>query len=624
MKRLAGTGVLSLLAIILRAQSIPVTFSINTSLDTEHICPYVYSANASTVEGGVGIAGRRLGGNRMTGYNWENNASNAGTDYINSSDDYMTWVFGIPSSQEFVPGITLTAFHDTSIVHGCYTLLTLPAAGYVARDINGTVTTGQTAPSSRWREVRATKGAPFQLSPDTSDGFVYVDEEVNFLKSRYGPASGATGVRGYSIDNEPALWPSTHPRIHPDSTRCGELITKVAATARAVKSVDPSAEVFGGVFYGFGEYYHMQWAPDWNSYQSYENFAAALLANMRDSSTVAGERLLDVLDMHWYPDLYVPIINENIDSSTVAHRMQAPRTLWDSSYAEDGWIGQYYHPQSAAIIRKTQRIIAQQFPDTKLAVTEYNYGGSTHISGAIAQADVLGIFGDNRVYFASLWGDITGYIASAYRMYRNYDGAGATYGDIGVHAVSSDTTDSAVHAATVSDDPSTLHIIALNRNLRRSIQGQFTITSGVQYTSAAAFALTQRSTQIQPVQGVGQIVGDQFTYTLPPLSVYHFVLSGVTGIAEESHLPDRFALDQNYPNPFNPTTVIRYQLPVASRTRVVVYDILGREIVTLVQEHQMAGQYRVSFDGSRLPSGVYVVRISAGTFVESRKMILLK
>ena len=612
------------------AQAIDVAFSINTSLDTAHISPFIYGANALTVDRDVRITARRLGGNRMTGYNWENNASNAGLDYIHESDDYMTWIFGIPLASENIPGITLTAFHDTSRAQGCYTLLTLPAAGYVARDKDGTVSAGQTAPSYRWREVRNFKGSPLTTNPDTSDGFVYVDEEVNALVQRYGLASTPTGVKAYSIDNEPALWPSTHPRIHPDTTRCRELIAKVAGAARAVKAVDPSAEVFGGVFYGFGEYYHMQWAPDWNQYASYENFAAALLGNLRDSSIAAGRRLLDVLDMHWYPDLYTPIINENTDSLTVANRMQAPRTLWDSTYVETGWIGQYYHPESAAILRRTQRIIGEQYPGTKLAVTEFNYGGSTHISGGIAMADVLGIFGANRVYFASLWGDIAGYIASGYRMYTNYDAHGGTYGDLSVHATSSDNLNSSIHVATSAGDPSTLHIIAINKNLSRTINAHFVITSDVQFASGAAYGLTSASTSIQSKAGISSIQGNQFTYALPPLSVYHLVLSGATEVSGNYEVPESFALGQNFPNPFNPSTTIRYDLPSASDVHLKVFDILGREIVTLVDEVEQAGSKSVEWNAANLSGGVYFYQVQVQglekptVFTSIRKAILLK
>ncbi len=631
MKSWCGIGALVLLALRVHAQGIDVTFSINTSQDTARISPYIYGANSLAVDSSLRIAARRLGGNRMTGYNWENNASNAGADYIHSSDDYMTWIFGIPQSQENIPGITLTTFHDTSLAHGCYTLLTLPAAGYVARDKNGTVTVSQTAPSFRWRQVRDIKGSPFVLNPDTSDGFAYVDEEVNFLVNRYGPGSSPAGVKAYSIDNEPSLWPSTHPRIHPDTTRCAELIAKSVGTAKAVKSVDPSAEVFGGVFYGFGGYYQLQWAPDWNRYASFENYAAALLANMRDSSVAAGHRLLDVLDMHWYPDLYVPIINENTDSLTVFNRMQVPRTLWDSTYVENGWIGQYYHPQSSAIIRRTQRIISQQYPGTKLAITEFNYGGSTHISGAIAMSDVLGIFGTNKVYFASLWGDITGYTASAYRLYRNYDGSGGTFGDISVHSVSSDNVNSSVHAATPSGGPSTLHVVALNRNFTHPINGHFVITSGTQFTSGSAYAVLPGSTSIQNQPAISSIQGNQFTYTIPPLSVFHFVLSGTTGVTETAPLPSSFALEQNYPNPFNPTTTIRYSLPVTTHVTLKVYDVLGRDLSTLIDRTEETGSHQVILDASGFASGVYFYTIaieqngsSQGEVMLRKKMLVLK
>ncbi|RMG60970.1 MAG: T9SS C-terminal target domain-containing protein [Calditrichaeota bacterium] len=93
--------------------------------------------------------------------------------------------------------------------------------------------------------------------------------------------------------------------------------------------------------------------------------------------------------------------------------------------------------------------------------------------------------------------------------------------------------------------------------------------------------------------------------------------------------PERFQLAQNYPNPFNPETVIAYSLPVASAVKLVVYDALGREIRTLVQQNQPAGQYRVRWDGRDeqgrpVPSGVYFYRLQAGRFSASRKMLLLK
>jgi predicted GH43/DUF377 family glycosyl hydrolase len=89
-------------------------------------------------------------------------------------------------------------------------------------------------------------------------------------------------------------------------------------------------------------------------------------------------------------------------------------------------------------------------------------------------------------------------------------------------------------------------------------------------------------------------------------------------------LPEKFALEQNYPNPFNPTTVISYQLPVSSDVTLKVYDLLGREVATLVDEFIPAGKYEVEFDGSNLSGGTYFYRLRAGEVTASKKLILLK
>jgi endo-1,4-beta-xylanase len=98
---------------------------------------------------------------------------------------------------------------------------------------------------------------------------------------------------------------------------------------------------------------------------------------------------------------------------------------------------------------------------------------------------------------------------------------------------------------------------------------------------------------------------------------------GIGGSAGET-APRFFALDQNYPNPFNPKTVVSYQLSVVSDVRLMVYDMLGREVTVLVNERQPAGSYKVSFDAGGLASGAYVYRMVAGSFVDSKTMLLVK
>ncbi|NOX66748.1 MAG: T9SS type A sorting domain-containing protein, partial [Chlorobi bacterium] len=95
------------------------------------------------------------------------------------------------------------------------------------------------------------------------------------------------------------------------------------------------------------------------------------------------------------------------------------------------------------------------------------------------------------------------------------------------------------------------------------------------------------------------------------------------------NLPKKFVLYQNYPNPFNPSTTIKYQIPSnvkseTSNTKLIVYDILGREVATLVNEKQKPGNYEIVFNASNLPSGIYFYSMHAGEFNSVKKMILLK
>jgi hypothetical protein len=98
----------------------------------------------------------------------------------------------------------------------------------------------------------------------------------------------------------------------------------------------------------------------------------------------------------------------------------------------------------------------------------------------------------------------------------------------------------------------------------------------------------------------------------------------LSSVEVEDQLPGEFSLYQNYPNPFNPTTVIKYSLAEESFVTLKVYNILGLEVSTLVNEKKTPGFYELNFGGEKLPSGVYVYRIEAGNFTSSKKMLLIK
>ena len=110
-----------------------------------------------------------------------------------------------------------------------------------------------------------------------------------------------------------------------------------------------------------------------------------------------------------------------------------------------------------------------------------------------------------------------------------------------------------------------------------------------------------------------------------------FQVGSPTFVEDDKNLPINFALEQNYPNPFNPSTKIKFAIPTAGnngnqsiQTTLKVYDILGNEVITLVNEEKSAGNYEVNFNASELSTGVYFYTIKAGNFSDTKKIILIK
>jgi poly(3-hydroxybutyrate) depolymerase len=123
--------------------------------------------------------------------------------------------------------------------------------------------------------------------------------------------------------------------------------------------------------------------------------------------------------------------------------------------------------------------------------------------------------------------------------------------------------------------------------------------------------------------GLKLIVSDIQSGPLTAADMWEFHDIG-TDVSESVAIPEKMALFQNYPNPFNPKTVVSCQWPVASRVRLVVYDFLGREVKVLMDERKEPGRYEVTWDASGCASGVYICRMTAGQYIQSRTMVLLK
>ncbi|HVW24598.1 MAG TPA: glycoside hydrolase family 44 protein [Polyangiaceae bacterium] len=491
-----------------------VLFTIDTTANRHAISPYIYGTNQGDLtKEAKNLTLTRVGGNRLTAYNWETNASNAGSDYMYENDDFM--------SSSKVAGDPMKQSVKTASDNGASMIMTVPMAGWVSADESGPVDSNPASTSviqQHFFPIVPQKGSAFAYPPDTTDSKVYADEFVSWLESQFPSAQTDPSRRiFYMLDNEPDLWSSTHREIHPTPVTYAELVKSSTALAGAIKAVAPKTLVFGPASYGWEGYVSLQNASDANN----RDFLEFYLDSMKAAEQSAGKRLLDVLDVHWYPEAKGDgnrIIDDGISAGEVAARLQAPRSLWDSTYTEDSWITQSLKAPIQLIPRLLQKIDGH-YPGTKLSISEYNYGAGGDISGGIAEADVLGVFGREGLYAATMWSTSkTSFIFAGFAMFRNYDGNDATFGDTSVSATTSAVDKSSVYASVASANDQNVVVVAINKQSSSQKAG-ITLKHTAVLDSADVYALT--SANAKPVKGASltKVATNAFNYTMPAYSV---------------------------------------------------------------------------------------------------------
>jgi hypothetical protein len=491
-----------------------VTFTIDPTLNQQPISRFIYGINGSLTGATSNLTLTRAGGNRWTAYNWENNASNAGSDWFYQNDGYL--------GGGNTPGGAVAPTLNNAQARDAAAIITIPINGYVSADKNadGDVrNSGANYLQTRFRQSVAIKGAPFTLTPNTGDAFVYTDEFVNWVNVNYPGQSDPSRPVFYSLDNEPDLWASTHAEVHPNPVTYAEMVQKTIDHAAAIKSVAPNSKVFGPVNYGWNGFTTLQDAPDRNG----RDFQTFYLSQMKTAEQTYGKRLVDALDVHWYPEAQgggVRVTQQNNTAAVVAARLQAPRSLWDPTYTETSWITQWSTFGPINLINRLEGKINANYPGTKLAITEYNYGGGDHISGGIAQADVLGIFGREGVYAASQWKLYSSepFVTGAFSMFRNYDGQNSTFGNTSVSATTSSAADSSIYASIDSNNPNVMVLVAINKT-GAALPATLNL-NGVPANSIAKFYTLTSSSSTPQAAGQSTIANPSaFAYTMPAYSV---------------------------------------------------------------------------------------------------------
>ncbi|MDR0974469.1 MAG: glycoside hydrolase family 44 protein [Ruminococcus sp.] len=505
--------------------------NINPNEHIKSISPYIYGVNVGTDLNLVSPGSLRLGGNRLTAYNWENNLSNAGSDYDNNTDKYL--VSQVPDDLKFKPGAPTLAISYEAETRGIpYTLTTLQVQGYVASNTPGRVNPEFAAPSKYWFEVKSRKGSDFEGSGNKDDEYVYMDEFMNYLFDKIGDSSSPTGIKGYSLDNEPALWESTHSLIQSEQIGCEEFIAKTVDMASMVKEMDSGAEVFGPALFGYSAFDNFTNAPGWNdikaSHPEYNWFVDYYLDEMKKAEENIGTRIVDVLDVHYYTEQKGVCgersCNHYDNDGCIQARLDGVRSLYEEGYLENSWItdtGSKFFP----LIPKLQTAIDTFYPGTKLGFTEYNFGAGDHISGAVTEALVLGTFIDYGVYFADIWpiGDMA-YQLSAINMFTNYDGNRNGFGNTLVKS-DYDNENIAVYSSVDSENPDSVKVIVINKNLHEAETVNINISSDIKYDSSDIYALYGDSPEIRQLKGVTEIADNTFKYSVEPLSITEFVIN---------------------------------------------------------------------------------------------------
>jgi hypothetical protein len=441
-----------------------VTLTVDAGKGRHAISPLIYGVNFASQVSGLRKAFRvpvdRWGGNSTSRYNYKNDTYNTGSD----------WYFeNIVASRNG----TLDSLLESDRKRGSRSLVTVPMIGWVSKDSPSDHPFTCSFPKSDFPDQNdfdvwdancgngvdgSTDLTAHPTTTSIAAGPAFVQQMVSHLVSSYGKAK-KRGVRFYELDNEPDLWNSTQRDVHPDPLTESELWSRSKATARAIDAADPSAKVVGPSDWGWCAYYYSA-ADDCGSSTSDRDshgglpFGEWYLKKFARASRSSGHRLLSYFDEHFYPQESGVALSPAGDAATQALRLRSTRALWDPTYVDESWISDANGGKPLAWIRTVRKWARKQYPGTKTAITEYNWGALDSMNGALAEADVLGIFGRERLGLATLWGPTraTDPWAYAFRMYRNYDGHGGQFGTVSVRAVSSDQGRLAVYAATRSSD----------------------------------------------------------------------------------------------------------------------------------------------------------------------------
>jgi len=519
----------------------PITVTVDPGAGRHPISPLIYGVNFGDDAQATRLRWpvRRWGGNSTTRYSWQDDTTNHASDWFfyNLPDDN-------PNPQSLPFGSSSDLFVGATRVAAGEPLITVPTIGWTPTDRSRRwgfsvakygpqqATECTVTGNASWCNPDAGNGVHPDGTPitgndphDTSRAIdpSFVTGWMAHLAAVAGTA-GNGGVHLYALDNEPTLWNSTHRDVHPQPTTYDELWQRSQQIAAAIKAQDPAAQVLGPADWGWCAYFFS--AADGcqagSDAQAHGNLALTdwYLLQAASYQAAHGVRLLDYLDVHYYPQANGVALSDDESAGTAALRLRSLKGLYDPAYVDESWIG-----QPVDLIPRMKSWIAARLPGTRLAISEYNWGNDDGASSALAQAEALAIFGREGVDLATRWvAPAAGSrVEDAFLLYLDYDGKGARVAGDSIQAVSSSVD--TVGAYAVAGPGSRLQLLLFNKDF-----GSHAVQVQVAGSPSAPLALYEFDAvnRFGPA-GTAALTAGAVTLTLPALSATLAVTAGGGG-----------------------------------------------------------------------------------------------
>jgi hypothetical protein len=399
------------------------------------INPLIYGISGGSPASGA--AAFRIGGNRLTRHNWDLGTTNTGSD----------WFF--ENVKE--PGGPFEWLAKSRANQG-KTAIVVPTIGWVAKDA-----TSVGFPAGKFGKQAAhdpnrpeagngerAGGKPIAPGPPSETSVPAPPELIGRWIERVRKEDAAAGARGaamYILDNEPDLWHVTHRDVHPEPLSYDELLDRTIRYGAVVRAADPQALIAGPASWGWTGYFFSPLDqagggllpnPDRRRHGDLP-LLAYYLKKLAERERTTGTRILDVLDVHYYPQADgVCQGGSRTDPATAALRLRATRSLWDPTYGDESWISDH-----VKLIPRLKEWIQTHYPGRGISLGEWSFCAEADISGGLAIAEALGRFGQQGLTAAFHWGNIGADTPAfwAFRAYRNFDGKGARFLDLSVPTV---------------------------------------------------------------------------------------------------------------------------------------------------------------------------------------------